>query len=72
MPGPGAGRQLVLVESGSYGIGVSRLAGAIIEASHDDSGIIWPLPVAPFAVGMINLKAGDAKCDAACDDMYAS
>ena len=62
---------LVLVEGGSYGIGVSRLAGAIIEASHDDSGIIWPLPVAPFAVGIINVKAGDAKCDAACDDMYA-
>jgi prolyl-tRNA synthetase len=61
---------LVNVESGSYGIGVSRLAGAIIEASHDEAGIIWPLPVAPFAVGIVNVKAGDAKSDAACDDIY--
>ena len=42
---------------GSYGIGVSRLVGAIIEASHDDAGIIWPEPVAPFDVGLINLKS---------------
>ena len=47
---------------GSYGIGVSRLVGAIIEASHDDAGIIWPASVAPFTVGLINLRAGDAKC----------
>jgi prolyl-tRNA synthetase len=60
----------VPVEGGSYGIGVSRLAGAIIEASHDDAGIIWPEPVAPFDVSLINLKAGDAKTDAACDDLY--
>jgi prolyl-tRNA synthetase len=59
------------VHSGSYGIGVSRLAGAIIEASHDDAGIIWPDPVAPFKVGLINLKAGDAACDKACADIYA-
>ena len=45
---------------GSYGIGVSRLVGAIIEASHDDAGIIWPDSVAPFRVGLINLKTGDA------------
>ncbi len=61
---------LVAIEGGSYGIGVSRLAGAIIEASHDDAGIIWPLPVAPFAVGIVNVKAGDAKTDAACEDIY--
>ncbi len=60
----------VAVHMGSYGIGVSRLVGAIIEASHDDAGIIWPDPVAPFAVGLINLKAGDAACDRACDDLY--
>ena len=61
----------VPVEGGSYGIGVSRLVGAIIEASHDDAGIIWPEAVAPFDVGLVNLKAGDAKTDAACEDLYA-
>ncbi len=60
----------VTVEMGSYGIGVSRLVGAIIEASHDGDGIIWPESVAPFHVGLINLKAGDAKTSAACDDFY--
>ena len=60
----------VPVHMGSYGIGVSRLVGAIIEASHDENGIIWPDPVAPFAVGLINLKAGDADCDAACEELY--
>jgi len=61
----------VPVEMGSYGVGVSRLVGAIIEASHDDAGIVWPEPVAPFDIGLINLKSGDAKTDAACDDLYA-
>ncbi len=55
---------------GSYGIGVSRLVGAIIEASHDEAGIIWPDSVAPFAVGLINLKAGDAPTDAAAEGLY--
>ena len=61
---------LVTIESGSYGIGVSRLVGAIIEASHDEAGIIWPEAVAPYTVGLINLKAGDAGTDAACDMLY--
>jgi prolyl-tRNA synthetase len=61
----------VPIEGGSYGIGVSRLVGAIIEASHDDAGIIWPEPVAPFDVAVVNLKAGDAKTDAACEEIYA-
>ncbi|MBW7848999.1 MAG: proline--tRNA ligase [Rhodospirillales bacterium] len=60
----------VVIEMGSYGIGVSRLVGAIIEASHDDAGIIWPESVAPFKVGLVNLKAGDGACDAASDDLY--
>jgi prolyl-tRNA synthetase len=60
----------VPVEMGSYGIGVSRLLGAIIEASHDDAGIIWPEPVAPFDIALINLKTGDAKTDAACASLY--
>ena len=51
------------VHMGSYGVGVSRLVAAIIEASHDDDGIIWPESVAPFAVGLINLKPGDAATD---------
>jgi prolyl-tRNA synthetase len=61
----------VVVEMGSYGIGVSRLVGAIIEASHDANGIIWPEPVAPFKVGLINLRVADPKCVAACDALYA-
>ncbi|KAF0141584.1 MAG: prolyl-tRNA synthetase, partial [Rhodospirillaceae bacterium] len=60
----------VAVEMGSYGIGVSRLVGAIIEASHDEAGIIWPASVAPFKVGLINLKNGDAAVDAACQTLY--
>lgn len=56
-------------EMGSYGIGVSRLVGALIEAYHDDDGIIWPDSVAPFSVGVINLRTGDADCDAACENI---
>ena len=59
------------VHMGSYGIGPSRLAAAIIEAGHDDAGIIWPDAVAPFRVGLVNLKPGDAAVDAACEDLYA-
>lgn len=59
------------VHGGSYGIGVSRLLGGIIEASHDENGIIWPASVAPFDVGLINLKSGDEATDAACADIYA-
>ena len=59
------------VHGGSYGIGVSRLVGAIIEASHDDAGIVWPESVAPFKVGLVNLKAGDAASDGACEALYA-
>ena len=56
----GPGGEQITVEMGSYGIGVSRLVGGIIEASHDEAGIIWPEPVAPFKIGLINLKVGDA------------
>jgi len=62
----------IAVEMGSYGIGVSRLVGAIIEASHDDNGIIWPEAVAPFQVGLINLRTGDEECDATCEDINAT
>jgi prolyl-tRNA synthetase len=63
------GKEIIL-EMGSYGIGVSRLVGAIIEASHDSSGIIWPESVAPFKVGIINLRRGDNMCDSACENVY--
>jgi len=57
-------------EMGSYGIGVSRLVGALIEAHHDDAGIIWPDSVAPWAAAIINLKVGDAACDRICDQLH--
>jgi len=60
----------VPVHMGSHGIGVSRLIGAIIEASHDDNGIIWPEGVTPFHCGIVNLKQGDSETDAACDALY--
>ncbi len=60
----------VPVHMGSHGIGVSRLLGAIIEASHDDKGIIWPEGVTPFHCGIINLKQGDDAADAACEAIY--
>jgi prolyl-tRNA synthetase len=62
----------VPVHMGSHGIGVSRLVGAIIEASHDDRGIIWPEGVTPFHVGIVNLKQGDGAADVACDSLYAA
>ncbi|GJE16189.1 proline--tRNA ligase [Methylobacterium marchantiae] len=60
------------VHMGSYGIGPSRLVAAIIEASHDEAGIIWPDSVAPFDVALINLKTGDAATDAACTEIQAN
>lgn len=62
----------VPVHMGSHGIGVSRLLGAIIEASHDDKGIIWPEGVTPFHCGIVNLKQGDGDTDAACEGLYAA
>jgi prolyl-tRNA synthetase len=59
-------------EMGSYGVGVSRLMGAIIEASHDENGIVWPESVAPFSVGLINMRADDPRCAEAADGLYAS
>ena len=59
-------------QMGSYGIGVSRLIGAIIEANHDEAGMIWPEAVAPFGIGLINLRKGDSACDQACEAAYAA
>jgi prolyl-tRNA synthetase len=60
----------IIVHMGSYGVGPTRLVPAIIEAFHDDAGIVWPVSVAPFEAVLINLKAGDADCDAACTKLY--
>jgi prolyl-tRNA synthetase len=62
----------VTVHMGSYGIGPSRVVAAVIEACHDKDGIVWPLPLAPFEVGIVNLKAGDAATDAACQTLYGA
>jgi prolyl-tRNA synthetase len=58
------------IHGGSYGVGVSRLAAAIIEASHDDAGIKWPDAVAPFTAIILNLKQGGGDTDAACEQLY--
>ncbi len=60
------------VHMGSYGVGVSRLVGGVIEAHHDDRGIIWPEELAPFKVGIVNLRQGKAETDAACETAYAA
>jgi len=62
----------VVPEMGSYGIGISRLVGATIEANHDEAGIKWPDAVAPFRAVVINLKQGDAACDALSERLYAA
>jgi prolyl-tRNA synthetase len=66
--GPDGGK--IFPEMGSYGIGVSRLVGAIIEAKHDDAGIIWPDAIAPFRAAILNLRQGDAATDAICETLY--
>jgi prolyl-tRNA synthetase len=60
----------VAIHGGSYGVGVSRLVGAIIEACHDDAGIKWPEAVAPFKAAILNLKQGSEDTDAACEKLY--
>jgi prolyl-tRNA synthetase len=59
------------VHMGSYGIGPSRVVAAIIEANHDENGMIWPESVAPFDVGLVSLKVGDPAVNAVCADLYA-
>jgi prolyl-tRNA synthetase len=68
----GADGKPVVPEMGSYGIGVSRLVGAIIEANHDEAGIKWPDAVAPFKLAVLNLKLGDAATDALSERVYAA
>ena len=61
---------MVTPQMGSYGVGVSRLVGAIIEASHDDSGIVWPEAVAPWRVGLVSMRADDEPTASAADQLY--
>lgn len=64
--------QITDVHMGSYGIGVSRLVGGIIEAFHDENGIAWPDEIAPFKTGIINMRVGDEACDGACRKLYTA
>jgi prolyl-tRNA synthetase len=66
----GPNGEQITVEMGSYGIGVSRLAGGIIEASHDEAGIVWPDSVAPFKVAIVNLKPDDGAVSGTCTKLY--
>jgi prolyl-tRNA synthetase len=66
----GANGKVSPVMMGSYGIGVSRLVGGIIEANHDENGIVWPKSVTPFGVGIINLKVGNDDVDRVCEELY--
>lgn len=61
----------VAVHSGSYGIGLTRIVPALIEAFHDEDGIKWPVSVAPFEVALLNLKSGEGSCDDVCESLYA-
>jgi prolyl-tRNA synthetase len=60
------------VQMGSYGIGPTRVVASVIEASHDEAGIVWPESIAPFHVALLNLKAGDSAVDAACGELYGA
>ena len=71
LKGSGPQGSMISPMMGSYGIGVSRLVGAIIEASHDDNGIIWPEAVAPWQVGLVTMRADDRPTVDAAEDLYA-
>jgi prolyl-tRNA synthetase len=62
----------VVPHMGSYGVGVSRLVGAIIEASHDEAGIVWPEAVAPWRAGLVTMRADDEPSAATAEQIYAS
>jgi prolyl-tRNA synthetase len=66
----GAGGEKIYPNMGSYGIGVSRVVAAAIEANHDENGIIWPAQISPFDVILINIRVGDEACDKACEELY--
>jgi prolyl-tRNA synthetase len=66
----GANSDKIYPNMGSYGIGVSRIVAAAIEANHDANGIIWPKEIAPFQIALINVRAGDELCDKVCEEIY--
>ena len=66
----GASGEKIYPNMGSYGIGVSRVVAAAIEANHDENGIIWPAQISPFDVILINIRVGDEACDKACEELY--
>jgi prolyl-tRNA synthetase len=67
----GAGGEKIYPNMGSYGIGVSRVVAAAIEANHDENGIIWPAQISPFDAILINIRVGDEACDKACEELYS-
>ncbi|MBM3580090.1 MAG: proline--tRNA ligase, partial [Alphaproteobacteria bacterium] len=67
----GSTSEKIYPNCGCYGIGVSRVVAAAIEANHDEIGIIWPKEIAPFQNIIINLRPGDAKCDRLSEELYA-
>lgn len=66
----GTSGEKIYPNMGSYGIGVSRVVAAAIEANHDENGIVWPKEIAPFQVALINVRAGDELCDKTCEEIY--
>lgn len=66
----GQNGEKIFPNMGSYGIGVSRVVAAAIEANHDNKGIIWPQPIAPYTVILINIKVGDGPCDSLASQLY--
>lgn len=56
---------------GCYGIGVGRLMAAAVEQNHDDKGIIWPLPIAPYQIHLCSLRVEDAKVTETAEKLYA-
>jgi len=68
----GPNSEKIYPNMGSYGIGVSRVVAAAIEANHDEKGIVWPKAIAPFQVILINVRAGDELCDKVCEEIYTS
>ena len=59
------------IEMGCYGIGITRTAAAAVEQYHDDQGIIWPLPLAPFHVHIVPVSWSDARMRQTAEELYA-
>jgi len=67
-----ASGKAVVMQMGCYGMGVTRLVGAIIEQNHDESGIIWPESIAPFSVIVIPINAHKSEqVRATAESLYA-